>query len=235
MMGCPMKTYRGFLLDADNTLLDYNRAEGEAFLEAVAPALAGVPPEEAREAYGRINAEHWARFERGIITAEELKVGRFQALLDFFDLRADAAGLSAEYLEVLSGKVYFLPHAREVLEELSRRAALCLITNGLTRVQKGRIRKAGIGRFFRAVLISEELGLAKPDPRFFLRAAEAAGLPCSELLCVGDNPSADIGGARAAGITGCWYNPGGADWLGPAEPPELVIGDLRELLRLAPQ
>jgi YjjG family noncanonical pyrimidine nucleotidase len=232
-----MKTYRGFLLDADNTLLDYSRAEREAFLEAVAPALAGVPPEEARQTYSRINAELWARFERRDITAEELKIGRFRALLDFFGLgpdRADAARLSAEYLAALSGKAFFLPHALEVLEELSRRAALCLITNGLTLVQKGRIHKAGIGRFFRAVLISEELGLAKPDPRFFLRAAEAAGLPRSELLCVGDNPSADIGGARAAGVAGCWYNPGGAAWPGPGDPPERIIGDLRELLPLAP-
>ena len=64
MMGRPMKTYRGFLLDADNTLFDYDRAEREAFLEAVAPALPGVPPEQAHATYCRINAEHWARFER---------------------------------------------------------------------------------------------------------------------------------------------------------------------------
>ncbi len=237
MMVYRMKTFRGFLLDADNTFLDYDRAEREAFLEAVAPALAGVPPGEAHAAYSRINAEHWARFERGAIAADELKVGRFRVLLDFFGLGSgdsDAARLSAQYLAALSGKAFFLPHAREVLEELSRRAALCLITNGLTLVQRGRIRRAGIGPLFRAVLISEELGLAKPDPRFFLRAAQSAGLPLTELLCVGDNPSADITGARAAGIAACWYNPAGAPWPGPAEPPERVIGDLRELLPMAP-
>ncbi len=228
-----MRTYRGFLLDADNTLLDYDRAEGEAFLEAVAPALAGVPPLEAREAYARINAEHWARFETRSITAGELKVGRFRVLLERFGLPADPAALSTRYLEALSAKAFFLPHAREVLEALSRRAVLCLITNGLTLVQKGRIRRAGIGGFFRAVLISEELGLAKPDPRFFLRAAEAAAMPASELLCVGDNPSADIGGARAAGIAACWYNPGGRPWPGPGDPPERTIADLRELLEMA--
>jgi 2-haloacid dehalogenase len=229
-----MKTYRGFLLDADNTLFDYDRAEREAFLEAVAPALPGVPPEQARAAYARINAEHWARFERRFITSEELKLGRFRALLDLFGLQADPARLSAAYLAALSGKAFFLPHAREVLEELSRRAALCLITNGLTTVQRGRIRKSGIEGYFSAILISEELGIAKPDPRFFHRAAEAVALPCSELLCVGDNPSADIGGARAAGIAGCWYNPGGSPWPGPGDPPEQVIGSLPELLRFAP-
>ena len=230
-----MKAYRGFLLDADNTLLDYNRAESEAFLQTVAPALPGVPPQAAREAYGKINAEHWARFERRAITAEQLKLGRFQALMDSFGLRTDPAELSAAYLSALSGKAFFLPHAQAVLEELSRRATLCLITNGLTAVQRGRIRASGMGRFFSAILISEELGIAKPDPRFFLQAAESAGLPCSELLCVGDNPSADIGGARSAGIEGCWYNPGGAAWPGPGDPPERTIADLRELLPLAPR
>ena len=231
--GLPMKTFRGFLLDADNTLLDYNRAEREAFLEAVVPALPGVPPEQARQAYGRINAQAWARFERGEITAGELKLGRFRALLDFFGLQADPAGLSRVYLEALSAKAFFLPHAREVLEELSRQAALCLITNGLTLVQRGRIRASGMGRFFSAILISEEVGIAKPDPGFFRLASEALALPASELLCVGDNPTADIGGARGAGIAGCWYNPAGGAWPGPGDPPERTIADLRELLGFA--
>jgi YjjG family noncanonical pyrimidine nucleotidase len=229
-----MKTYRGFLLDADNTLFDYDRAEGEAFLQAVAPALPGVPPERARDAYGRINAEHWARFERRLITAAQLKLDRFRALLDHFGLPGDPAALSTAYLAALSAKAFFLPHAQEVLEELSRRATLGLITNGLTAVQRGRIRRAGIGGYFSAILISEELGLAKPDPRFFRQAAETVGLAESELLCVGDNPAADIAGARTAGIDGCWYNPGGGAWPGPGDPPERTIADLRELLRLAP-
>jgi FMN phosphatase YigB (HAD superfamily) len=161
-----------------------------------------VPPEQARQAYVRINGEHWARFERGEITAGELKLGRFRALLDFFGLPADPTGLSRVYLEALSAKAFFLPHAREVLEELSRRAALCLITNGLTLVQRGRIRAPAWGALS-AILISEEVGKAGSG---FRLASEALALPASELLCVGDNPTADIGGRggrhrRTAGTT----------------------------------
>jgi len=229
-----MKTYGGFLLDADNTLFDYDRCESEAFRETVAAALPGIPSETAHAAYRKINAEYWGRFEKAAIEPEELKVGRFRALLDFFGLRGEATRLSASYLAALSGKAHLLPHAREVMKELSRRARLCLITNGLTLVQRGRIGKSGLGRFFAAILISEELGLAKPDRRFFLKAVEAAALPASELLCVGDNPGADIQGAQKAGIAACWYNPRGTAWPGPGNPPEQVIGDLRELLRFAP-
>jgi 2-haloacid dehalogenase len=229
-----MRTYRGFLLDADNTLFDYDRCEGEAFLETVPPALPGVPPETARAVYRKINADYWGRFENHQLSAEELKIGRFQSLLAYFGTRGDAAELSASYLGALAGKAFLLPRAREVLEKLSRRATLCLITNGLTMVQRGRIAKSGLGPLFSAILISEELGLNKPDPRFFRKAVAASGLPRRELLCVGDNPSADIGGARAAGIEGCWYNPQGAAWPGPGEPPEHVIDDLRRLPGLAP-
>ncbi len=58
------KRYAGFLFDADNTLFDYDRSEGEAFLETVAAALPSVPPGEARAAYHAINAEYWRMFEK---------------------------------------------------------------------------------------------------------------------------------------------------------------------------
>jgi FMN hydrolase / 5-amino-6-(5-phospho-D-ribitylamino)uracil phosphatase len=73
--------------------------------------------------------------------------------------------------------------------------------------------------------------VAKPDRRFFQAALDALGLPPEELLCVGDNPVSDVGGAQAAGIDACWYAPQGAPWPGPAAAPALVIRDLRELLK----
>ena len=72
------------------------------------------------------------------------------------------------------------------------------------------------------MLISEEIGLAKPDPRFFRAAGEALGLAPADLLCVGDNPVADVAGARSAGIEAWWFSPNGASWPGPGEAPRVV-------------
>lgn len=229
-----MKTYRGFLLDADNTLFDYNRAETEALDETLARAAPLVPREKARAAYRTINAGYWKRFEQGALTLAALKVGRFADLLKDLDREGDPSKLSDEYLARLSQKAYFLPHARAVVRALSRRADLCLVTNGISLVQRGRLSLSGIAGCFSAVLISEELGVAKPDPRFFQAARDALRLPASDLLCVGDTPAADVVGARAAGIDACWYAPSGASWPETASAPDYVIRSLKELLKFAP-
>ncbi len=229
-----MKTYRGFLFDADNTIFDYDSAEREAFAETVGAAVPGVPLETALAAYRSINSQYWKRFEEGAITIKDLKVGRFRDLLDSLGARGDPAAVSASYLRALSRRAPFLPHAREVLEKLARRAPLCLVTNGLTEVQRGRIQATGIGGLFAAVIISEEIGISKPDPRFFLLAAEALALPAEDLLCIGDSPSTDIAGAAAAGIDACWYSPKGKSWPGPGPAPPHIVNDLRDILRFTP-
>ena len=228
-----MKRYRGFLFDLDNTLLDYDTAGAEALDETIAEAAPSVPREEARAAYRVINAGYWKRFEQAEISREELKVGRFADLLSKLGIAGDAHAIGESYLLRLSRKAYFLPHAREVIESLARTAALCLVTNGFSIVQRGRIAAAGIEGFFTAILISEEMGFAKPDPRFFRAACAAIGLTPADLLCVGDNPVTDIGGALSAGIDACWYAPNGAEWPEADNHPTLVIGDLRELARFA--
>ena len=230
-----MKTYRGFLLDADNTLFDYDRAEVEALDETLAQAAPLVPREKARASYRSINAGYWKRFEQGTISLAALKVGRFSDLLGDLDQEGDAAGLSSGYLTRLSHKAYFLPHARSVVRALSRRADLCLVTNGISMVQRGRLSLSGIADCFSAILISEELGVAKPDRRFFEAAGKALRLPPSDLLCVGDTPAADILGARAAGIDACWYAPSGASWPLSEGAPDYIIRSLKELLKFAPK
>ena len=234
MMARPMKTYRGFLFDADNTLLDYDRAETEALDETVAEAIPSVAPQEARDAYHTINAGYWKRFERAEISREDLKVGRFADLLSALGVKGDAAAMADSYLLRLSRKAYFLPHAREVIESLSRTASLCLVTNGFSLVQRGRMAASGIEGCFSAVLISEDLGFAKPDPRFFHAACAALDLPPADVLCVGDSPVTDIGGALSVGIDACWYAPNGEQWPDAANPPTLVIRNLLELVPFAP-
>lgn len=229
-----MRSYSGFLFDADNTIFDYDRAESEALIETFRRSFPRMDLEIALAHYRTINAGFWRRFEQGDVGLAELKPGRFRALLDALGATGDPEAISDSYLERLAGKAHMLPHAREVLGRLAAKASLCLVTNGLSSVQRGRLRKAGIEGMFRALLISEEIGISKPDPAFFLRAAEALSLPPRELLCVGDHPSTDIRGAMAAGIDACWYAPRGEPWPLGEPAPAFVIRDLRELQPLAP-
>jgi 2-haloacid dehalogenase len=233
--------YRTFLFDADNTLFDYDRGEAEALAETLAwagfsggsgsqnQAAAGT----ALDVYRRLNAALWRRFETADITLAELKVQRFRSLSDALGLGADPEELSRQYLGRLATKAHLLPHAREVLAALARTAVLGLLTNGISDVQRGRLSRAGFGGLFSAVLISEEIGISKPDPRFFSRALAELGAGREESLCVGDSLSSDIQGARASGIAACWYNPSGVPLPDGAPEPDHVVRDLREVLPLA--
>jgi 2-haloacid dehalogenase len=227
--------YRGFLIDADNTIFDYDRAEREALAAALAEA--GLEPTSAlHAAYRRINDGFWRAFERGIVSQEALKVERFRQLFaeEAPGCRADPAAVSRRYLSLLAAQSRLLPHAAAAIAELAGRAALGLATNGIPEVQRSRLARSGLERYFRVVLISGEIGMVKPDPRFFLLGAERLGLPPAEVLCVGDVPATDIRGARAAGMASCWVAAPGAAWP-PEEPgPDYTVRDLRALAPLAP-
>jgi len=224
-----MREYRGVLLDADNTLFDYNRAESEALEETLAEAAPGVPRLRAVEAYRAINSRYWTRFEAGEIDAASLKSGRWEDLFSALGIDGSPARAAAAYVTALSGKTHLLPGAGDAVKRLSGKTRLCLVTNGLSVVQRGRLARSGLAGFFSAVVISEEIGVAKPDPRFFHAAAAALGRSAADLLCVGDNPVADVAGARAAGIEAWWFSPDGAAWPGPGAAPH-VVKDLVELL-----
>jgi HAD superfamily hydrolase (TIGR01509 family) len=127
------------------------------------------------------------------------------------------------------------PPAADALADLAARAALALVTNGLAEVQRGRLDRSGLAPLFRAVVISGEVGIAKPDPRFFQLAIRALGLGADEVLVVGDVPVTDIRGARAAGMASCWVAAPGASWPAGEPGPDYTIRDLRALAALAPE
>ena len=114
----------------------------------------------------------------------------------------------AAYIQNLGQGAYLIEGAERVIKSLLGRVGLVLITNGLKDVQRSRLARSTIGDCFSAVVISEEVGAAKPDPRIFQAAFERMGNPKKEeVLIVGDSLSSDIKGGNAYGIDTCWFNP----------------------------
>ena len=95
---------------------------------------------------------------------------------------------------------------------------MVLLTNGLKAVQRPRFARSALRECFHDVVISEEVGFAKPDPRIFDIAFERMGQPAKEeVLMVGDSLNADIRGGIGYGIDTCWFNPEGAPREGGSE------------------
>jgi 2-haloacid dehalogenase len=228
-MKAGIKKYHGFLIDADNTLFNFPRAEREAFFTT----LENIPYTEHFETvyrkFAHINKNLWKVVEQKKISIEALKIERFSILLRLLNIQADAKKLSDSFLTELSKKSYMLPHTVEVLSFLSKKSFICLISNGVSMVQRGRIARAGIEIFFHDIIISEEIGVIKPDPEFFSIATRNLHLPHYDILCVGDSPSADIEGGSNAGFDTCWYINAPLLYPQDKQQPDYIISDLREL------
>lgn len=84
-----------------------------------------------------------------------------------------------------------------------------IITNGFQALQQKRLENTQTAAFFEWVVVSEIVGVAKPDPAIFEYALAQMGEPVerSRILMVGDTLASDILGANQAGIDSCWFNP----------------------------
>ena len=136
--------------------------------------------------------------------------------------------ISVFYLEALAGQPPLLPGALATVRALARKYPLALVTNGIAFVQRRRFGASPITRHFRSVVISEEVGIAKPDPRIFEPALRELGVAAADVLFVGDSVTSDMAAARNAGMDFVWLNPAGAP-VPDGYAPVCVIGDIREL------
>jgi HAD superfamily hydrolase (TIGR01509 family) len=103
-----------------------------------------------------------------------------------------------------------------------------LVTNGIAAVQRRRFAVSPITSFFQAVVISEEVGVAKPDPQIFAPALKKIGVKAGEVLYVGDSVTSDMAAARNAGMDFCWLNSGRVP-LPDGQAPVFIIAAIKEL------
>jgi FMN phosphatase YigB (HAD superfamily) len=107
-----------------------------------------------------------------------------------------------------------------------------IVTNGPTEVQRAKLELLEVDRLVDFVLVSEEFGVAKPDPEIFREALRLAGVKPEEAIFVGDSVEFDMAGARAAGIPTVWVNRDERPWTEHGLPPTRQIRSLAELPQL---
>ena len=202
------KKYKFLLLDLDGTLYDFDKAEDKALADLIASWGLPACSQKDIDAYHFFNDACWKALEKGEITKERLKVKRFEDFLNYLNFKHDPALAGEEYVDFLSQNGFLLDGAEELLRALSQCYELYAVTNGIEKVQQGRWKASGIGRYFKDMFVSDSIGIAKPNLGYFEHVfANIPGFNKEETLMIGDSLSSDMKGGINAGIDTLWYNP----------------------------
>ncbi|WP_407331276.1 pyrimidine 5'-nucleotidase [Enterovibrio sp. 27052020O] len=194
--------YDWILFDADETLFSFDAFAG---LKALFADLGVDFSQQDFAEYQTVNKPLWVKYQNGEITAKKLQEDRFLLWSERLDV--SPAELNRQFLNAMADVCQPLEGVREIIPALAKKAKLGIITNGFTQLQQIRLEKTQLGEYFDLVVISEEVGLAKPDVAIFELAFEKMGQPDkSRILMVGDNPDSDILGGYNAGIDTYWLN-----------------------------
>jgi len=225
-----MRDARAVILDLDDTLWEVGpvilRAE-HAMLEFLGARYPRVLErhtlESMRDARARMGLAHPAM-------RHDFTWLRLESLRDLAREAGYPPSMAEEAFEVFyraRNEVTLYEDAQPALERLRTRFRLFAISNG-----NADLAAIGIGHFFEQALAAREAGMLKPDPRIFTLLLERAALLPREVIHVGDDASADVQGARAAGITPVWLNRSGRAWPAAAGSAPVTVQSLAEFADL---
>lgn len=197
--------------DLDDTLLDHKYAEHAALrvLHSDPDQPFGSHSfERVHAAYSEINPVVWRKYSAGEFSKREAKIGRFTQLLERLDLDASLDdSLAHRYLAAYSGHWKEVEGAFEAFQSIAQHLPVGILTNGFVEIQQAKLKQFGVlAAASHAVVISEEVGVLKPDPRLFAEASRRAGMTPEDILYVGDSLSSDVNGGVGAGWQVAWYS-----------------------------
>lgn len=202
-----MNCYKTILFDADNTLFDFRACEKEAL--RLTFQKYGYPlDKEIAEIYERINLGLWAQYEKGLIDRHTVIYSRFGLLFKELGIEDDGIAFEDDYQELLGMQHFFIEGAYQVVENLSKKFDLYIVTNGVTATQLRRLKESGIDSFMKRIFVSEETGYQKPMKEYFDYCfSRIDNFKKEEAIIIGDSLSSDIKGGNNAGVATCWFNP----------------------------
>jgi putative hydrolase of the HAD superfamily len=205
--------YRHIFFDLDHTIWDFDKNAEEALHELYhihqLESIGLTSPDLFIETYTRNNHRLWAQYHVGEISKDELRDARFKATFIDLGLHPDLmpADFEDAYVKLCPTKTNLFPHAHETLQYLQSKYSLHLISNGFKDSTRIKIAGTNLAGYFQNVIISEDVGVNKPDKAIFQHAIDLAGATIDESVMIGDSLEADIYGALNFGMDAIYFNP----------------------------
>jgi len=219
--------YQWILFDLDDTLFDFPAADA---LRAAFAHYSATLSADMLADYQSLNRALWEQYNAGLIDVQTLKQARFRELAPH--LGVSPLELNQRFMQAILERSQPLNGVQQTLQQLQGRVKMGIITNGFTSLQQTRLERTGLRDHFDLLIISEQVGVAKPDARIFDYAlAQAGNPPRSRVLMVGDTAESDIRGGVNAGLATCWLNAHQRELPADLEP-DWTVTSLSELEQL---
>ena len=213
-----MKQYKAVFIDWDDTIGDFVGAAKRALQEMYDKYNLSdyfASHEEFVSLYKPHNIELWDKYGKDLVTKEFLRVDRFlypllhgtkvaSQIQSYTALSALAEQMSEDFLHLTTKYFSLLPGAEELVRYLAKKYPLTVVTNGFIEVQYEKFDKSGLRNCFSHIVLSEEVGCQKPNPRIYEEALRMNGVSAAEAIMIGDSWNSDIQGAINAGIDQIW-------------------------------
>lgn len=204
--------YKFIYFDLDDTLLDHKSAEA-AGLQDVQRHFSlfnDTKPQELIDVYHEVNSRQWSLYSQGEVGREQLQRNRFEqtlAKLGLDESRYEEIG--NYYMQCYRNHWQWIDGAKEAYEKLYASFPVGILTNGFAETQRKKFEKFDLYDSARHVVISEEVGALKPDPKVFRHATNLAEVEPDEILYVGDSFSSDVQGGTSFGWKVAWFTGNG--------------------------
>ena len=236
-------TKRTVLFDLDDTLVAFAAVREASWLQVCHEYHRGNRKISVLKTYENIrkhNDRYWSdekNYREGRLAIEAARRQVVSAAFNELGLPSKDAHILADRFSIVRlENMYVLPGVEHTLQALlDRHYRMALITNGDCDTQRKKIKRLAIAKYFKHVLIEEEIGFGKPDQRIYLEALSYFGVSPEESWMVGDNLSLDIAAPQSLGIRGIWYDSKGTGLppTAPAVPFRIIrmTTDLLEILK----
>ncbi len=204
--------YRYIYFDLDDTLLNHKAAEKSGLLDVHEHfnLFENIKPQDLIDVYHKVNSVQWGKYSRGEVTRDELQRNRFEQTLEKLGLDADRfKEIGDYYIQCYRDHWQWMPGAREAYYKIRQHFPVGILTNGFAETQRKKFEEFDLYESANHVVISEEVGVLKPDPKIFEHATELAGVKANEILYVGDSFSSDIEGGSGYGWNTAWFTTNG--------------------------
>ena len=204
--------YRNIFIDLDNTIWAFDQNSQDTFREMFEKyhfERFFDSFEQFFHIYSVKNEQLWEEYGKGTITKNELNAIRYAhpfRVVGAYD-QEFVETYKKDYMSRIAFKKKMMPHTREALEYLYSKYNLYILSNGFRELQTQKLRSAKVDHLFKKIILSEDIGVHKPNIQIYHFALSATQSELKGSLMIGDNWNTDIVGAQRAGMHCVYYNP----------------------------